>query len=198
MVIGEDLGSVPDGLRERLSERGFLSYRVLFFERWWSGDGSFKRPSDYPRQALAMVATHDMPTIADWWKGSDIDRRETLGLFPEPSLADEERGRRHAEREGVLALVRDVGVEPVDRDDCVQITDALHAAIARTPSMLAVVQLDDVLGEIEPTNIPGTTDAYPNWRRKVSVSLEELAGDERFLRTARIMRESGRDQGRNS
>ena len=192
MVIGEDLGSVPDGLRERLSERGFLSYRVLFFERWWSGDGSFKRPRDYPAQALAMVATHDMPTIADWWKGTDIDRRASLDLYPEPHLADEDRGRRHAEREGVLGLLREIGLEPVDRDDCCQIADALHAAIARTPSMLAVVQLDDVLCEVEPTNIPGTTDAYPNWRRKVSVPVEALAGDERLMRTARIMRDAGR------
>ena len=196
MVIGEDLGSVPNGLRERLSERGFLSYRVLFFERWWSGDRSFKRPADYPAQALAMVATHDMPTIADWWKGTDIDRRASLGLYPEAHLPDDERAHRHHEREGVLALLRELGLEPTDRDDCAQVIDSLHATIARTPSMLAVVQLDDVLGEIDPTNIPGTTDAYPNWRRKVSVSLEDLAGDERLTRTARMMRDSGRGSTR--
>jgi (1->4)-alpha-D-glucan 1-alpha-D-glucosylmutase len=80
MVIGEDLGSVPDGLRERLHALGFLSYRVLFFERNWDGDGSFKRPHEYPRQALATVATHDMPTIADWWRFGDIARRASLGL----------------------------------------------------------------------------------------------------------------------
>ena len=192
MVIGEDLGSVPDGLRERLSDRGFLSYRVLIFERWWSGDGSFKRPWDYPKQSLAMVATHDMPTIADFWAGSDIDRRDRLGLYADPAFRDDERRRRDAEREGIRRLLRELNLDPGDDAHPMRMADALHAVIARTPSLLAVVQLDDVLGEVEPTNIPGTTNEYPNWRRKVSVAIEDLAADGRLQRTAQIMRDAGR------
>ena len=139
-----------------------------------------------------MVATHDMPTIADFWAGSDIDRRDRLGLYADVALRDDDRRRREAEREGIRHLLRELNLDPGDDAIPTQIADALHAVIARTPSMLAVVQLDDILGEVEPTNIPGTTDEYPNWRRKVSVAIEELAADGRLQRTAEIMRRAGR------
>ncbi|MEP7084614.1 MAG: 4-alpha-glucanotransferase, partial [Betaproteobacteria bacterium] len=192
IVIGEDLGSVPDGLRERLHDLGFLSYRVLIFERHWHGDGGFKRPWEYPAQSLAMVATHDMPTIADYWQGTDITRRERLGLYADGQARELEAGRRHSEREKVLSLLGELGLSPGDPGDSAQITEALHAAIARTPAMLAVVQLDDLLGEIEPANIPGTHREYPNWRRKLSTPIEGLAGDPRLARVAAVMRANGR------
>ena len=192
MVIGEDLGSVPDGLRERLHELGFLSYRVLIFERHWNGDGSFKRPWEYPAQSLAMVATHDMPTIADYWMGTDITRRDALGLFPEPQLREQETGRREAERARILALLGELGLSPADASDAGQIAEALHAAVARTPAMLAIIQLDDLLGEVEPANIPGTHREYPNWRRKVSWALDEIAGDPRLERIAASMKGANR------
>jgi 4-alpha-glucanotransferase len=192
LVVGEDLGSVPDGLRERLHDLGFLSYRVLIFERHWNGDGSFKRPWEYPAQSLAMVATHDMPTIADYWNGSDIVRRDALGLFPEPQLKEQEAGRREAERTKILALLAELGLSPADASDAGQITEALHAAVARTPAMLAIVQLDDLLGEVEPANIPGTHWEYPNWRRKLSSAMEEIAADPRLERLAATMRAANR------
>ena len=192
MVIGEDLGAVPDGLRERLHELGFLSYRVQIFERHWQGDGSFKRPWEYPAQALATVATHDMPTIAEYWRGGDIGRRAALGLYPEPGMREQEEARRAAERPGILALLGELGLSPADTSDTGQITEALHTAIAKTNSMLAVVQLDDLLGEVEPVNIPGTYLEYPNWRRKLSRSIEEIEGDPRLARLAEIMRNAGR------
>jgi 4-alpha-glucanotransferase len=192
MVIGEDLGSVPDGLRERLHELGFLSYRVLFFERNWSADGSFRRPDEYPRQALATVATHDMPTIADWWRFGDIARRAALGLIADDEAREREVARRHDERWKVLAFLNELGLTPADPEDTAQITEALHSAVARTPSMLAIVQIDDVLGETEPANIPGTHREYPNWRRKLSRTLDEIAADPRLERLAAIMTGSGR------
>jgi len=193
MVIGEDLGSVPDGLRERLQDLGLLSYRVLLFERHWQGDGNFKLPGEYPRQALATVATHDMPTIADFWRFGDIERRAALGLFPDDQAREQEVATRHGERWKVLALLHELRLSPADPEDTGQIADALHAAIARTPSMLAVVQLDDVLGETEPANIPGTHREYPNWRRKLSRTLDEIAADPRLERLARIMDSAGRE-----
>lgn len=192
LVIGEDLGSVPDGLREHLHDLGFLSYRVLLFERHWNGDGSFKRPSEYPAQSLATVATHDMPTITDYWNGTDIVRRDRLGLFPEPQAREQEAGRREVERTKVLALLGELGLSPADPSDAGQITEALHTAIAQTPSMLAVVQLDDLLDEVEPANIPGTHSEYPNWRRKLSSTIEEIAADPRLERLAANMKDAGR------
>jgi len=194
LVIGEDLGSVPEGLREALAARGLLSYRVLIFERHWAGDGHFKRPHEYPHQALATVVTHDMPTIADYWAGGDIPRRDALGLFPTSELASAEAARRADERERLLALLAELGLRPADPDP-VNLTQALHAVVAESNAMLAVVQFDDIAGEVEPANIPGTYHEYPNWRRKVSLYIEDLACDPRWLALVRTMREAGRTVG---
>ncbi len=192
MIIGEDLGSVPDGLRDALAVRGFLSYRVLLFERHWSGDGSFKRPWEYPAQALATVVTHDMPTIAEYWSGGDIARRDGLGLFPEASLRDAEAARRAPERQMLLQLLGELGLAPDELPAQTAPTAALHAAVARCNAMLAVVQLDDISGETLPVNIPGTHLEYPNWRRKLSLDIEDLATDPRFAQLAESMRGAGR------
>jgi len=192
MVIGEDLGSVPDGLRERLRDGGFLSYRVLVYERHWHGGGHFCRPEDYPRQSLATVATHDMPTMTEFWRGEDIARRAQLGLFPSEQQCNEEAARRDGERAGMLRLLGEVGLSPADPAAADSVIESLHAAIARTSSMLAVVQLDDLVGESEPVNIPGTYREYPNWRRKLTLPIEEIFVAARWSRLASIMREAGR------
>ncbi|MCP5199051.1 MAG: 4-alpha-glucanotransferase [Gammaproteobacteria bacterium] len=191
LVVGEDLGSVPDGLREALAARGLLSYRVLLFERHWDGDGSFKRPHEYPEQALATVVTHDMPTIAELWAGDDIARREALGLYPEADFGAAERDRRAAERGGLMALAAELGL-PTEQTDAAIVTATLHAIVARSAAMLAVVQLDDVSGEDTPVNVPGTHDEYPNWRRKLGLTLEALDGDARWQALAAAMRAAGR------
>ena len=205
MVIGEDLGSVPDGFREALAERGFLSYRVLLFERHWAGDGSFKRPWEYPAQALATVATHDMATIAEYWRGDDIERRAALGLFADPAMHAAEAARRVPERQGLLNLFDQLGLRPADAAAdgtsdgtppttavCDAVAAALHATVARCDAMLALVQLDDIGGETTPVNIPGTYREYPNWRRKLSITLENLAADPRWTALVRTMRDAGR------
>jgi len=192
LVVGEDLGSVPEGLREQLSTLGFLSYRVLLFERHWQGDGTFKRPHEYPGQALATVMTHDLPTIADYWTFGDIERRARLGLFADAAARASAVAERHEERWKILALLTECAVMPADPEDAAGIAEALHTLVARTPSMLAIVQLDDVLGETEPANIPGTDRQYPNWRRKLSRTLDEIDADPRLARLALRMRESGR------
>lgn len=191
VVIGEDLGAVPDGLRATLAARGVLSYRVLLFERHWEGDGSFKRPWEYPPQALATVVTHDMPPIAEYWSGDDIPRRAALGLFPNPDFPAEELARRITERAGLLQLLDELGLRPATTDTAA-ISAALHAAVARTTAMIAVVQIDDILGETTPINIPGTYREYPNWQRKLNVSLEDFARDPRFLALSSMLRECGR------
>jgi len=198
MVIGEDLGSVPEGLRPRLHEFGVLSYRVLVYERHWHGDGRFCLPDEYPPQSLATLATHDMPTMTEFWHGGDIERRAQLGLHPGPdeqarrSQYQEDSARRRAEREGMLRLLGEAGLSPADPGDAAAVIDALHAAIGQTRSMLAVVQLDDVLGETEPVNVPGTHREYPNWQRKLALPVEDIIADARWETLARVMREAGR------
>jgi 4-alpha-glucanotransferase len=197
LVIGEDLGAVPDGLRASLHEYGFLSYRVLVYERHWHGDGRFCLPHEYPQQALAMLTTHDMPTMTEYWQGGDIGRRERLGLYPVPQQRDDEVTRRRHERDGMLWLLGETGLSPADPADAAQVIASLHGAIARSQAMLVAIQLDDLIGETEPVNIPGTHREYANWRRKLAIPIEEIFNDARWPRLAEIMREAGRN-GRSS
>jgi (1->4)-alpha-D-glucan 1-alpha-D-glucosylmutase len=183
LVIGEDLGTVPDEVRGTLSAADVLSYRVLLFER--DSAGEFKPPSAYPEAALATASTHDLPTLAGWWRGRDIDVRRELGLL----ASDDEGPRLHAERRDdrarlLRALEREqllpAGVG-VDADADPALTPALAAAIgaylARTQSVLAIVQFEDALLATEQANLPGTTDAHPNWRRKLPATLDEAFAD---------------------
>ena len=183
LVIGEDLGTVPNGFRERMAQANILSYRVLFFEK---EEQAFLRPQRYPHLSLSVAANHDLPTIRGWWHGSDIDVKERLGLYPGGALAarqERERDRlsllKMLERENLITQLR-----PIDAEDFVL---AAHAFIARTESLLAVVQIDDITGEEEQVNLPGTTDENPNWRRRVSATLEELANNPHFDKIARVM-----------
>ncbi|MBP2299057.1 malto-oligosyltrehalose trehalohydrolase [Azospirillum picis] len=178
LVVGEDLGTVPNGFRERMAEAGVLSYRVVFFE--WTEDGSFKGPDDYPALALATVGSHDLATLRGWWEGDDITLKADKGLYPAADEADKQRARRAADRTALVDALRAAGIalpagltpdSPYDDS----LDHAVHTFLARTNSALAVAQLDDMTREREQVNLPGTTDQYPNWRRKLSMTLEELA-----------------------
>ncbi len=174
LIIGEDLGTVPPGLRETLGEAGLLSYRVAPFER----DGArFKPPAAYPRLAWACVATHDLPPLAGWWDGLDITERLGLGLL-DAATADEARAERLADRRAFVQALVEAGLVAADLDPEAALTPALAAAIhgfiARTPSVLAVAQVEDLAGEREAVNLPGTDRERPNWRRKVATPIETL------------------------
>ena len=105
LVVGEDLGTVPEGFRERMAEANILSYRVLFFERE-PETGAFLPPSAYPELALAVVGSHDLPTLRGWWEGRDLDLKEQLGLFPEPGEASRQRQTRERDRIQLLEALR--------------------------------------------------------------------------------------------
>ena len=185
IVVGEDLGTVPDALRGTLRDTGVLSYRVLYFER--TADGGFKRPDEYPGQALVCVSTHDLPTMHGFFAGTDLAHRHALGLFPTGDLRD----RLHAERDRDRAKLREALVQAGlgDLDDVI----ALHRYVARTPCSLMSVQLEDVFGETDQANLPATTDdQHPNWRRKVGIDLEDWEADARFANVCRAIRDEGR------
>ncbi len=177
VVIGEDLGTMPEGFRERMAETGILSYRILFFER--ADDGTFVPPERYPAAALAASGTHDLPTTSAWLRGEDIDLRNRLGLLETPrdaELAARERDRALL----VETLVAHGDLAPDERDDDTALVIAANRYLAATPCAIVMAQLDDILGEREPVNVPGTWDQYPNWRRKLSVPVEALATDKRL------------------
>jgi (1->4)-alpha-D-glucan 1-alpha-D-glucosylmutase len=198
MVIGEDLGTVPAGFRERMAEAAVLSYRLLLFER--APDGGFFGPEMYPRQALATASTHDLPTLVGWFCGRDIDLRERLGLADATTAAIEREGR-FAERARLLdslvgngVLTREAAEALPARadttDEALAFAETIAAAyeyLARTPAALVIVQLDDALCEVDQLNLPGTDRAYANWRRKLRVPIEGLVRDAGFRRVVARM-----------
>ncbi|HEY0613683.1 MAG TPA: 4-alpha-glucanotransferase, partial [Candidatus Elarobacter sp.] len=186
VVIGEDLGTVPEGFRERMEASGVLSYRILFFERRL--DGAFVAPEAYPALALAASGTHDLPTIAAWLRGEDLELRERLGLLETPLEAA--RITRAADRARLLeTLIAHGDLAPDERDDDVAIVVAANRYLAATPCAIVMAQLDDVLEEREPVNVPGTSMEYPNWRRKLGTAVEALASDARLTRLCTALNE---------
>jgi (1->4)-alpha-D-glucan 1-alpha-D-glucosylmutase len=184
MVIGEDLGTVPDEVRRELAPVSVLSTRLLWFTR--EADGRFSPPADYPRQSVVATSTHDLPTLAGWWGGDDIRLRTELGLFAEDTQGDRQIAERARDRGLLLEALRDhgllpEGIDPAEPPDqlTVGLTAAVHRFLARGPAMLALFQFEDVLGQTAQANLPGTTDQHPNWRRRLSVAVEGLADDER-------------------
>jgi (1->4)-alpha-D-glucan 1-alpha-D-glucosylmutase len=192
LVIGEDLGTVPDEVRAALGAAGVLSYRLLYFERGPAGE--FKSPGEYPGQALAAATTHDLPTLAGWWTGHDITVRAELGLLPAEARDAQVLARSQDRARLLLALERE-GLLPegatADPVSLPEMTPAFARAIAvylgRSAARILIVQLEDVLGLASQANVPGSTTEHPNWRRKVPLALERWTDDERFIELARAL-----------
>jgi (1->4)-alpha-D-glucan 1-alpha-D-glucosylmutase len=170
VVIGEDLGTVPDEVRAALARVGVLSYRLLWFER--DGAGEFKAPADFPREALVAVSTHDLPTLAGWWQGEDLALRRRLGLFPDEAACAAQLAARAEDRARLLRALERAGLLPRDIEG--GLAEAVHAYVGATPARVMMVQLEDLLGVAEQANLPGTTEEHPNWRRKLPLELERI------------------------
>ena len=198
-VVGEDLGTVPEGFRETMQQANVLSYRVFRFER--RDDGSFIPPGDYPPLAAASAATHDLATLKGFWLGHDIEWRQRLALYPDAaSEAGEvaERGRdRHLlldalAREGLLMPERFAEFLPAEGEPVYspELGEAILAYLARSRARLTLVQIEDVAGEAEQANLPGTTEAHPNWRRRLSSRLDEVFAGPEMARIAALVTEA--------
>ena len=151
VIVGEDLGTVPWDFRATMDAANILSYRVMWFER----DGAEFSPAEsYPPKSVACVTTHDLPTIAGWWQGEDIREKQALGLIPR-EVAEAARKERAASK---LAFLRAIGIEtgPDYMPPLASVVAAAHEFIGRTPSLIAIAQLDDLVGEFTGVNLPGT------------------------------------------
>ena len=194
IVVGEDLGNVPDGFRDRMEREAIFSYRLLLFER--NEDGSFRAPNAYPSVALATATTHDLPSLPAWAQGRDLETRASLGLADESERASSRHARRievtrliealvaageftHGDAERVHRAVDAGDRDDADRGSYDELVRAAYRFLARTPAKLVLVQLDDVLGERDAVNVPGTASEYPNWRRKSALDLDAIAIDVR-------------------
>jgi 4-alpha-glucanotransferase len=184
LVVGEDLGTVPPEVPPALERWRLLSSRVLYFER--EGGGAFRPPRAYPAMALATANTHDLATLAGFWRGRDVALRRELGLLA--SARAERTAQRERERDRralVERLVAEGIVSPQAAADLDELTlrAAVHAFLRRTPSWLVGLSLDDLVGETEPVNVPGVgPDDFPGWSRRLAVPLETLAADRNVRR----------------
>jgi 4-alpha-glucanotransferase len=177
VVVGEDLGVVPDEMRQAMPECGLYHYKVLLFEKL---DGRFRRPDEYVRHALATVTTHDMPTLRSYWEGRDIELRRRLNLYPSADIESDVVREREHDRELLLEALREQGLDPVRPATpfdpfTAELAHALHLYLARSATTLVALQIEDLLGETLPVNVPGTDREYPNWQRKISADIEEVA-----------------------
>jgi 4-alpha-glucanotransferase len=195
-VIGEDLGTVPSGFRETMQAANVLSYRVVMFERRW--DGNFIPPAEYPPLAAASAATHDLATLKGFWLGRDISWRQRLQLYPDGAAEAADISDRYTarwqllealEREGLMPRARFGEFLPQAGDPVYspELGEAILAYLARSRARLMLVQLEDVAGEVEQANLPGTTDAHPNWRRRLSEQLDELLAGSELQRVAALV-----------
>ena len=170
LIIGEDLGTVPEGLGEALAAANVLSYRVLWFQQ--DGHG-MAPPRNWTEKAAACVSTHDLPTLAGWWGGDDLAERKALGL-----LEEDEEASRAAERGHLLAALAASGNLPEGVTAEGPFTDALAAAIhghvAGGASLMMLAQAEDLAGETMAVNLPGTDRERPNWRHRLSVPVPGL------------------------
>jgi 4-alpha-glucanotransferase len=163
IVIGEDLGTVPPGFRERLTRAGIYRMSVLWFARKGKG---FVPPHDWPSPAVAMTSTHDLPPVAAWWRGTDLAARANCGLLHDARAA---RMVRSSERKVLWTTFKSakvaVGGAPAATEDA-PVVDAAVRFVAKTPAELALLPLEDALGLERQPNMPGTIVEYPNWRHR--------------------------------
>jgi 4-alpha-glucanotransferase len=179
LVIGEDLGTVPEGFRERMTAAGVLSCRILLFER---DHNRFRTPGEYPAQACVAATTHDLATLRGFWECDDIAAKARLGLFKREGEEAEQRSARAAEKRMLLEALSQEGLlpqgpSPQDADQAPwseALAAAVHAYLARAQSRLFLVQADDLALELHQVNLPGSSGEYPNWKRRLGVTLKYL------------------------
>jgi len=167
IVIGEDLGLVPEGFRDTLAQRNIHGCSVLQFER--DAKGRFRRPESLRRLSLACAATHDTPTIRGFWEGRDIDWWRKLG-WVDASQAAKLQAQRARDTAALAALCAEDAPAQAARDPA----RCMHGLLARSPAVLVSLQLDDLIGETEAQNLPGTTTEHPNWTRRYPMDVARL------------------------
>lgn len=168
-VVGEDLGTVEPGVREKLARRRVLSYRVLWFEE--------DPPAQYTELAVASISTHDLPTIAGVWSGADVEEQKRAG-----AKVNEEGMEKNRERLQKVAGVAESA--PV-----AEVIERAHEALAQAPSVAILASLDDALMVEQRPNLPGiANEKRPNWSIPLPKKLEEIETDAAVLKIANILR----------
>jgi 4-alpha-glucanotransferase len=181
VIIGEDLGTVPKGFPEAMQSTRMMSSRVLYFE--WARSG-FRARASYPRNAFISVSTHDLPPLASWWHAGDAALFESLGVIDAAEARRSTRQRKADRRKLIDRLRRDLpkrlvpaafqgGTKKAADAYTQEVAVAVHAFLARTPSLLFGIQFEDLCGADMPVNVPGTWKEYPNWQLRARATIED-------------------------
>lgn len=175
VIIGEDLGTVPDQARHLLNRYQVFSYKVMYFSKGWNG---FQLPEEYPEQAITVISTHDVAPLAGYWTGKDLDTMFKLGTLPDAAAFQTALDEREHDKADLLDKLKETGCLGADVQMPTKADETLLAALhkygALSRSKLYAVQLENLLGVIDNLNVPGVTEGYPNWAQKMPVSLEDF------------------------
>ena len=175
VIIGEDLGTVPDEARHLLNRYQVFSYKVMYFSKGWNG---FQLPEEYPEQAITVISTHDVAPLAGYWTGKDLDTMFKLGTLPDAAAFQTALDEREHDKADLLDKLKETGCLGADVQMLAKADETLLAALhkygALSRSKLYAVQLENLLGVIDNLNVPGVTEGYPNWAQKMPVSLEDF------------------------
>ncbi|CCG88897.1 4-alpha-glucanotransferase [Erwinia piriflorinigrans] len=182
MVIGEDLGTVPPQIVSKLRDSGIYSWKVLYFEQ--EPSGRYRSPDAWPRQSMASATTHDLPTLRGFWNEGDLTLGETLGLYPDKQILGELFTDRARKKQALLdalhragCVAKSSGKVAANMAMSARLNRGMQRFIAASDSALLGLQPEDWLDMEKPVNVPGTTDQYPNWRRKLSVTQAVMFAD---------------------
>jgi len=202
VVIGEDLGTVEPAVRQTLARFGVLSYRLFYFEK--DDRDKFRPYHAYPAQALVSSTTHDLPTLAGFWAGTDLEARRAAGMLDDTAFDAQSEGRMR-EKQKILDALFESGLLnpsfPRAASNYPELTGELHNAVvgflALTPCQLLAINQEDLTKELAQQNLPGTTWQYPNWGRKMRFSLEQLRSDPQACDFTAMFRNWITNTGRN-
>jgi 4-alpha-glucanotransferase len=204
VIVGEDLGVVPDGFRETMAAEGLCSCRLMWFER--HDDGSGKGPEEYPRDAMVSITTHDLATFAGFWTGQDLSTRHAIGLFPDEAAYGQAVDARRQDRRRLLELLvsrgflgaERLGYDGAPADPDGELHNAVVALLCSTPSRFFVLAQEDLFKVLDQQNVPGTVTERPNWVWRLPWTVEELESAPTVRDFARMyhmnIARSGRDR----
>jgi len=186
-VIGEDLGTAEEWMKEELIKRKICSWKVFYFEK---GPYGYKPSSFYPEDALCSITTHDLPTLKGFWEGKDIQLRKQFSIFDEQQF-ENAFAERQQDKGKIITLLKEEGLleeeAPIDK-----LLVAIIKFLAKTQSKYLLLYPEDMLLMEEQTNFPGTVTEYPNWQRKLPLSFDEIMKLPIFKEITTILTEAGR------
>lgn len=200
IVIGEDLGTVPEEVRLAMERYRIYHYKVLLFEREHSG--RFKSPQEYVPHALATATTHDLPTLRGWWGGHDIELRERLNLYPSEAIKNEVHASRAGERLSMVQALNEEGLwhwqshEPLP-EYSPALARAIHAYLGLSASHVVMLQIEDLIGMTDAVNVPGTDQEHANWQRKVALDTDAIFAREDVLDMLAAVRKARKGENPN-